>query len=129
VSIIVVLAVGLDSSLLTAQSSVWKSADYVITPTGSIRDAIERFRTGDFDLVLLGHSIPIEHRKRLAFLIRASGARTPVVCVADSKGDADSFADATLQNDASALLTGMEELLADKARMRTAQAIQYRNGN
>jgi DNA-binding NtrC family response regulator len=128
-SITVVLAVGLDSSILAAQASVWKSAGYVLTPTHSIREAIERFKAGDFDLVLLGTSIPLEHRERLAFLIRASGAQTPVVCIAHSSYGSESFADATLTNDASALLTGMEELLENKTRMRTAQTIPYRNAN
>jgi hypothetical protein len=127
--ITVVLAVGLDSSLLTAQNSLWKPAGYVVTPAGSIREAIERFKAVDFDLVLLGHSIPIEHRERLAFLIRASGSRIPVICVADPDYDPQSFADATLKNDASALLTGMEELLANKARMWAAQTVSHRDAN
>jgi DNA-binding NtrC family response regulator len=125
----VVLAVGLDSSLLTAQDSVWKSAGYVVTPAGSIKEAIERFKAVDFDLVLLGHAIPIEHRERLAFLIRASGSRTPVVCIADPSCHPQSFADATFTNDAGALLTSMEELLANKARMRTLQTASYRDAN
>jgi CheY-like chemotaxis protein len=115
----VVLAVGLDSSPLTTQNSVWKPAGYVVTPTGSIREAIERFKSVDFDPVLLGHSIPIEHRERLAFLIRASGSRTPVICIADPACDPQSFADATLKNDASALPAGMEELLVKTARKQS----------
>jgi DNA-binding NtrC family response regulator len=128
-SITVVLAVGLDSSTLAAQASVWKSAGYVVTPAHSIREAIELFKIGDFDLVLLGHSFPIEHRERLVFSMRASGSRTPVVCIADPACAPQPFADATFKNDASALLTGMEELLADKARMRAAQTVSYGGAN
>jgi DNA-binding NtrC family response regulator len=125
----VVLAVGLDSSLLTAQDSVWKPAGYVLTLTGSIREAIERFKAVDFDLVLLGHAIPIAHRERLAFLIRASGSRTPVVCIADPSCHPQSFADATIRNDAGALLTGMEELLAKKATPQAPRNLSRRDAN
>ena len=127
--ITVVLAVGLDLSPLTAQNPVWKSAGYVITPAASISEAIAHFRAGDFDLVLLGLSISIEHRERLTFLIRATGSETPVVCIAQAAGDCDSFADATLVNESSVLLSGMGQLLADKARKRAALTLQYNNAN
>jgi DNA-binding NtrC family response regulator len=112
----VVLAVGLDSSLLEGQSSVWQSAGYVITSTGSISEAISQFRYGDFDLVLLGHAIPTDSRERLTFLIRASGSRIPVVCVTDSSTHCDSFADATLRNEPSNLLESIGELMAERAK-------------
>jgi len=54
----IVLAVGVDSSLLASQRSVWQSAGCCII-AASIREAIAKLRDGDFDLVLLGHSIPI----------------------------------------------------------------------
>jgi CRP/FNR family cyclic AMP-dependent transcriptional regulator len=124
----VVLAVGLNTSLLTAQSFAWKSAGYIVTSTGSVKEAIEHFRNGDFDLVLVGHTIPIEHRERLALLIRASGSRTPIVCIAGSMGGSDPFADATLKSDSSALLTGMETAVT-RARNQAAYASSYRNAN
>jgi len=54
VHITVVLAVGLDSWRLTSQGSDLRSAGYVVISASSIRDAIEQFKVGDFDLVLLG---------------------------------------------------------------------------
>ena len=113
----VVLAVGLDSWQLTAQSPVLRSAGYVFISVMSIRDAIEHFRAGDFDLVLLGHSIPMAEKEKLTRLIRAAGSRTPVVCIAQSPGDSIRFADATLEGEAGALLGGMRAAMAkaDKA--------------
>ena len=121
--ITVVLAVGLDSWQLTLQDLDLKSAGYVVISAISIRDAIEQFKVGDFDLVLLGHSISAEQKERLTSLIRASGSRTPVVCIPNSSGDCNSFVDETLQDDASALLTGMEEILAKPQRARAIPAI------
>ena len=74
-----VLAVGADSSLMATQRPAWRSAGYFVTPAGSIREAITHLRNGDFDLVLLFHSIPTESRERLAFLIRSRGMRVPIV--------------------------------------------------
>jgi len=111
----VVLAVGADSSLPASQRSVWQSAGYYITSAGSIREAIVQLRDGDFDLVLLDHSIPIESRERLTFLIRASGSRIPVVCVTDSPDDDNSFADATIRNERDDHLQIIGELLAKRA--------------
>jgi CheY-like chemotaxis protein len=121
--ITVVLAVGLDSWRLTSQGSELRSAGYIVISASSIRDAIEQFKVGDFDLVVLDYSISAEHKERLISLIRASGSRTPVVCIPNSSGDCNSFADGTLQDDASALLTGMEEILAKTQRARAVPAI------
>lgn len=110
------LAVGVDSSLLATQGPAWQSAGYLVTPAKSIREAIIHLRTGDFDMVLLFHSIPTESRERLTFLIRSSGTRIPIVCVADSSGGHDSFADATIRNEPEVLLQGIGELLATRAK-------------
>jgi hypothetical protein len=111
-----VLAVGLDSSLLAGQRSAWQSAGYFVTPTKSIREAIVHLREGDFDLVLLGHSIPTDSRERFTFLIRASGSRTPVVSITDSPIGCDSFADATIRNEPASLLKSIRELTVERAR-------------
>lgn len=106
----IILAVGMDSSFLASQRTLWQSAGCYVTSAGSIREAIVQFRDGDFDLILLGHSIPIESRERLTFLIRACGARIPVVYVTDSSGCQDSFADATVCNEGEDLLQVIKQL-------------------
>jgi hypothetical protein len=82
--IAVILSVGMDLSLSRSQSQAWQSAGYCVTSAGSIRDAIDRIRYGDFDLVLMGDSLPLGDRERLTFLIRALGSRVPVVCVSQT---------------------------------------------
>jgi hypothetical protein len=120
--IILVLAVGLDWYLLENQRAAWKSAGVFAISTASIKGAIDHFQAGDFDLVLMGPSIPAEARERLTFLIRSSGAHVPVVSIAGSPGHRDSFADATFEQDSTDLLTGMRELLRNREGMRTAPA-------
>lgn len=110
----IILAVGVESSLLANQRPFWESAGCYVTPVVSIREAIVQFRDGDFDLILLGYSIPIESQERLTFLIRASGSRIPVVCISDSPGHHDGFADATIRNEGDDLLQVIEELSATR---------------
>ena len=118
----VVLAVGMDAWRLVTQSPLWKSAGYIAVSAASIKEGIDFFKAGDFDLVLMGHSIPAESKRRLAYLIRATGAQTPVVSIEKSPQAGDPFADATIHNDTGAndtgaLLSGIGKLLADKAEL------------
>src|SRR6185503_3134932 len=108
----VVLAVGLDTTLLEEQISDWLSAGLFITSAGSIREAIVHFKNGDFDLVLLGCSIPSDGRERLTFLLRASGSRVPVVCVTDISSDCDSFVDA-IKDGSTNILNGIKEIMGN----------------
>jgi DNA-binding response OmpR family regulator len=118
----VVLAIGVDSSLLETQNSAWRSSGYIFTFAWSIKEAIIHFRYGDFDLVLLGPSLPAESKERLTFLIRASGSRVPVVCILDSSSDGDSFADATIKYEPANILEAISELMAQRARMPAANS-------
>ena len=104
-SLTLVLAVGLDSPLLASQSSVFRSAGYSVTSARSVRDAIDHFQDGDFDLILLGDSIPIESKERLTFLIRAFNPRIAVFCVGDAK----------IRNDFANLIRSIGELVAKGA--------------
>ena len=115
-SLTVVLAVGLDSSLLADHSATYRSAGYFVTSAASVREAIAHFRDGDFDVVLLGRSIPLNSRERLAFLIRASGSQIPIVCVTDRSSDCDGFADATIRDEPIELLKGIGEIMAKRPR-------------
>ena len=112
-SLKVVLAVGVDSWMLTSNRADWRAAGFIVLPVITMREAFEHFRTGDFDLVLLGHSLPFESKERLTYLIRKSGSHTPIVSIAQASSHCDSFASATIPNDANLLLQGMRELLAE----------------
>jgi DNA-binding NtrC family response regulator len=120
-SLAVILTVGLDPPLPTAQNAAWKSAGYIVISVASIKQAIDHFKAGDFDLVLLGNSISLESKERLTFLIRTCGSHTPVVCIGNPSGDRGTFADATLTNNSTELLEGIERLLAKEASISTEQ--------
>lgn len=119
----VVFAVGLDFWLLATHTKAWRTAGHIVVSADSIGEAIDHFNVGDFDLVVLGDSISIENRQRLTSLIRASGSQTPVACIGNSPADSGSFEDAPLKNGSSSLVTGLRELLAEKAKALVVPAI------
>jgi CheY-like chemotaxis protein len=106
-----VLTVGSDSSLLGSRSEVLKSAGYMVVSALSIREAVDRFQDGDFDLIILCHSIPTKDRERLIGLIRALGSLTLIVCIAKTSGQQDAFQTATLnENDTKEFLADLREI-------------------
>ena len=107
-----VLAVGLDPSLLETRSLVLQSAGYIVESALSVKEAVDRFQSGDFDLVLLCHSVPRKDRDRVTSLIRASGSRTPIVSIAGDLGECDAFANATLEDGPNNFLAGIRHVLA-----------------
>jgi DNA-binding response OmpR family regulator len=82
--ITVVLALGLDTALLEAQRDALRSAGYFVTGAGSLSAAMEEFREGDFDLVLMSESIPADSRERMIMMMRATGSRVPAVYLAET---------------------------------------------
>lgn len=121
-----VLSIGLDAELLSTRNLVLRSAGYTVVAALSLKEAIDRFQEGDFDLVLLCHSIPTKEKDRLTSWIRASGSRIPVVSVSASPGQRDPFMDATVESDPNSLLKGMREAL-NKAEMPTARTPKFQD--
>jgi DNA-binding NtrC family response regulator len=123
----VVLAVGLDSSLLANHGLVSRTAGYFFTSTYSVREAILQFKDGDFDLILVGYAIPAESREKLTSVIRASGSRIPVVSITNGSGHHDTFADATIRNEPNDVIAAIEVLLARQAMTPAAPASMQGN--
>jgi DNA-binding response OmpR family regulator len=121
VRVTVVLAVGVDSEMLEAESTLWRSKGYFFIAAQTIQEAIAHVHAGDFDIALLDDSISLEKRERLAFLIRASGSQTHVVCMGDRPSECESFADATFGNDFRELFDGIRELLKHKHEVRASR--------
>jgi hypothetical protein len=89
----------------------------MVVSASSVKEAIDLFLAGDFDLVILCHSIPATDRERLTCLIRASGSLTPIVSIAETSGPHDAFANATLEeNDTNEFLADLREILSKAAR-------------
>jgi len=103
--------VGRDRVLVETRSQVLRTAGYIVVPAFTPRQAVDEFVRGDFDLVLLCHSIPGDARERLVSVIREHTSRTPIVSVASFDGQFDGFADATIGNDPNLLIDSLREVL------------------
>ena len=108
---IVALAVGRDPLLLETRNQVLRSAGYTVVPALSVEQALQDFVSGDFDIVILCHSLPVRERERLTYAIRRHSPNTPVVAIASRLSALDSFADAMVENDPDVLLQELPKLL------------------
>lgn len=93
-----------------------EGAGYTVVSELSLKKAVATYCEGDFDLILLCHSIPAQDRELLTRLLREHTSRTPIVSVSCSVSALDSFADATIGNDPKELLVGLHELLVKKTQ-------------
>jgi DNA-binding response OmpR family regulator len=106
----IVLMIGQDRSLIETRAGVLRLAGYTVVPSLP-KHAVNKFLAGDFDLVLLCHSIPQEDRERVAHKIREHTSRTPIISVTFALDQKDSFTDATIHSDPNQLIAGLHAVL------------------
>jgi DNA-binding response OmpR family regulator len=110
-----ILAVGQDPVLLKTRSQILRTEGFAVVLIFSLSQAIGYLLEGDFDLILLCHSIPVQIRERLVQRIREH-THTPIVTVAAYSGEHDSFVDATIENDPESLIADLRQVLQDYKR-------------
>lgn len=121
---VVVLAVGYDPLLLDTRSRVLQNAGYTVVSARSLRQALTQFHEGDFDLVVLCHSIPEEDRRQFACLIREHSSCTPIVFVSSGLGQYDRTADLTTENNPDDFISALREILS-----RSRERLDYPHDN
>ena len=109
-----ILSAGFDPELLDTRNLILQSAGYTVVPANSMLETVNSFRDGDFDLVLLCRSIPVQEKERLTNWIRATGSRVPVVSVMGKFSQAGAEGGLTVGSDPAEFLKGIGEIL-DKA--------------
>lgn len=77
----VILNLGHDTVLLSARHMVLESAGYIVESTSSIARALKSLSEGDFDLVVVCHSLTDVERAYLTDSIRETGSTIPVINV------------------------------------------------
>jgi len=113
-----ILSAGRDRPLLFTRNRVLEEAGYNVTGTSTASETVEKFFDGDFDLVILCHSIPIEERERIATLAHMHSPSTPVIVLADLPTRRFTFGDLTVDSDATSLLQSLPVALAMAAAKR-----------
>jgi len=69
-----VLCVSYDVALLTTRRLLLEGAGHEVTPASSFTEASEHCKEGEFDLFILGHSIPVGDIADLIRISRAHGS-------------------------------------------------------
>ena len=90
--------VGRDTLLPDTRSWALRDAVNSVAASLSGRQAVDQFKSGDFDLVLLCHATPPEETKRLCDLLRQHGPRIPVTAYS---GLQDTFTETIVANEPS----------------------------
>jgi DNA-binding response OmpR family regulator len=108
---IVALAVGRDSLLLQTRCQVLQSAGYTVVSALSLDESLKEFRSGDFDLVILCHSIPEPDRELLTKAVHSYSPKTPVIVVSATLSAMDRLADAMVESEPTILLQEIPKLL------------------
>ncbi|MGH9343455.1 MAG: response regulator [Terriglobia bacterium] len=117
--IALILSVGEDPDLLESRSSVLRGAGHVVRHALSIQEAMGRFQDGDFDLVLVCHSLPAQDRVRLIRSIRASSSLTPIIFTAAMDGQVpDLPVNAIVDGAPRKLLACIDEILRKETKFQ-----------
>jgi hypothetical protein len=117
---ITILNAGRDRTLLFTRTRVLEEAGYIVTPAITPGEITEQFFRGDFDVIILCHSIPQEERERIAKLVRMQSPSSPVIALADLPTRKYDFGDLTVDSDAANLLRAIPEGLAIAAQRKPA---------
>lgn len=108
----VILNVGHDPTLLSTRHKVLRSAGYIVESTCSIEYAFNRLRDGDFDLVVMCHSLLETVRMGLTRCLRDAGLSVPLISVGTTnKPGLDQFADVNSSSAPRELLHNIEAFL------------------
>jgi DNA-binding response OmpR family regulator len=82
---VAVLSGGRDPLLLTMRNEVLSRYGCVVTEASSPNDLVNLFFAGDYDLLLLCHSIPAEERRCLLWLAHKFRPSLTVIVVTDTE--------------------------------------------
>lgn len=83
-----ILSAGRDADLLKTRNNALAAQGYNVAAATDSVEIVDKLLNGDFDLVLLCHTIPDEDRLRVARIVGSYTPSTPVVLVSqDAAGE------------------------------------------
>jgi len=88
-----ILSAGRDADLLKRRNAALTEQGYKLAAASNSFEVVDKLLNGDFDLVLLCHTIPEQDRQRLARIIGSYTPSTPVLFISETeRGGYDSSA-------------------------------------
>lgn len=76
-----ILSVGYDPILMPVRSMLLHQAGYEVVEAHSIGEALKRIKAGNFDLLLICHSVEHDEQDTLIEAIRLSSPAVPMLCL------------------------------------------------
>jgi DNA-binding response OmpR family regulator len=107
-----ILSVSYDQALLSTRQMLLQGAGYEVTSARGFHEAVESCRKGDFDLVVIGHSIPRKDKLALVQVTRMV-SQAPVLSILRPTSAALAEADYSVKSEEGpqALLTAVHQAL------------------
>ena len=78
-----ILSAGRDAELLKSRNTALAAPGYKVAAASDSFEIVDKLLNGDFDLVLLCHTIPDDDRLRIARIVGSYTPSTPVVLVSE----------------------------------------------
>jgi CheY-like chemotaxis protein len=111
-----ILVVGSDWSSVKSSHLVLQSAGYTVVQSLSIATAIRQLNEGDFDLLLLDHSLTQDDQVFLARYLRNCGSRIPILSISSPANPASTTENPAVRNNPASILSGVNEALRCHSR-------------
>jgi len=115
-----ILSISYDAALLDTRRMLLQAAGYEVTSAVGFAEALE-LCDGDFDLVIMGHSIPGKDKRAIVKELREHGCVAPVVSLLrigeKSIPEASHTAD---PGDPQGMLETISQILSDRGRTHSA---------
>lgn len=111
---ILLLSVGTDETLLELRNTILRKSGYTVVSSSSPRKALIEFRAGDFDLVILCHSISEADRQLLCQRMRLRSPGTPILQVREIVCDGESPLPESIPAEPQTLLAKLNDLIATR---------------
>src|SRR5512146_1994801 len=77
-----ILSISYDPALLTSRNDLLRQAGYAVTGASNLNDALYAVESEEFDLVIVGHSLP-EHERRLLVRLVRQKVTIPLLVLSD----------------------------------------------
>jgi CheY-like chemotaxis protein len=74
-----ILSLATDPSLLKLREMILRAAGYEVMSATNLLQVIEAYASGDFDLILIGHTISGNEKRRIAIKLRELGTKGEVL--------------------------------------------------
>ena len=112
----VILSISYDTELLTLREAFLRTQGYEVHSVMSIEETLLLASVKHFDAVIVGHSLPLEDKKKLVSAVRQLWPRLPVLSIVADPGVRETIADASVVGSAGpdALMEALQRLMLER---------------